>query len=387
MRRQKQITLIATLLLGGVISPHLANAANEQQRLQQLRSNITELRQGIGTDKQQQSQLQKDLKRLERIVADTNIKLRNTEEKLTQQRQAQRQLENEALSLSHKLDQQKQLLSQQLRASFTPTEQQTLKLLLNQSSPAETSRNLTYYSYFSRAQQQTITLTRNNIEKLHVTNEELQKGSDKLEALKQQQQDEQNKLAARRAEQKTLIAKLDSRIQGNQQSLATMLADERGLTNLLQELEAKRVLEEKRAKERSREKEVPAPSKIKGKLQWPLQGKIKHSFGDPRNQGRMTWQGLMISGKEGQEIHAIASGKVVFADWMRGYGLLLIIDHGNGLMSLYGHNQQLHKKTGDTAGSNEVIATLGSSDNGEEAGLYFELRHKGKPVDPEKWLR
>lgn len=373
----KRLVLIVTTLLCGAAPLSPASAANEQQRLHQLRSNITELRQGIGADKQQQTQLQKELKELEREIAAANRRLRNTDEQLAQQRQTQQQLQIESRNLNQKLERQKALLSQQLRASYTPSQQQTLKLLLNQSSPAEAGRTLAYYGYFSRAQLQTIEATRSNIDKLQETDIKLQQGSDRLASLKQQQQQEQNELAARKAEQKTLLGKLDNRIQGNERSLATMLADEQALTKLMQELEAKR----------AKSKEVPDSSKLKGKLQWPTPGKIEHSFGDPRNQGRMTWQGVMIRGKEGQEIRTIGPGKVVFADRMRGYGLLLIIDHGNNLMSLYGHNQSLYKETGDSVGANEAIATLGSTDNGDGTGLYFELRHKGKPVDPEKWLR
>jgi septal ring factor EnvC (AmiA/AmiB activator) len=356
---------------------HPADAANEQQRLQQLRSNINELRQDIGADKQQQTQLQKELKRLERDIASAKQRLRDIDAELREQRQAQQQLQAESRALNQKLERQKQLLSQQLRASYTPSQQQTLKLLLNQSSPAEAGRTLAYYGYFSRAQLHTIDATRASIDKLQETDAKLQQGRDRLEALKQQQLQEQNTLAERKSTHKTVIGKLDSRIQGNQRSLATMMADEEALAKLMRELEAKR----------AKSKNVPDSSKLKGKLQWPTPGKIEHSFGEPRNQGRMTWQGMMISGTEGQEIRAIAPGKVVFADQMRGYGLLLIIDHGNNLMSLYGHNQRLYKVNGDSVGANETIAALGSSDNGDEAALYFELRHKGKPVDPEKWLR
>jgi septal ring factor EnvC (AmiA/AmiB activator) len=383
VQHNKHLLLTLITLFGGITPLQPASAANEQQRLQQLRSNISELRQDIGSDKQQQTRLQKELKRLEKQVADANHRLRDTEEQLARQRQAQQQLQAESNALNQKLERQKQLLSQQLRASYTPSEQQTLKLLLNQTSPAEAGRILTYYGYFSRAQLHTIEATRSSIDKLQETDKKLQQGRDKLEALKHQQQQEQDELAEHKAEHKTLLGKLNNRIQGNERSLATMLADEQALTKLLRELEAKQAKAAKEAKG----KNVPDSGKLKGKLQWPTKGKIEHSFGDSRNQGRMTWQGVMISGEEGQEIRAISSGKVVFADWMRGYGLLLIIDHGNNLMSLYGHNQSLYKKTGDNVGDNEAVAALGSSDNGNEAALYFELRHKGKPVDPEKWLR
>lgn len=393
MKQHRRLALMGATLLGAAATFHPA-AADEQQRLQQLRGYINELRQGIGTDKQQLTQQQKQLQRLESDIATANRRLRDTEEQLKKQRLTQQQLQAEALNLTQRLEREKKLLSQQLRASYTPSQQQTLKLLLNQSSPAEAGRTLAYYGYFSRAQLRTIEATRVGLDKLQETNEKLQQSSDRLATLKQQQQEEQRKLAARKDEQKTLLSKLDNRIQGNERSLAGMQADEQALTKLLRDLEAKkRAQEAKNAKDAKKGKvapmpvPVPVPGKLNGKLQWPTQGNIEHRFGDSRKQGQMTWQGVVIKGKEGQEVRTIAPGKVVFADWMRGYGLLLIIDHGNNLMSLYGHNQSLSKKTGDTVATNETITTLGSNDDETEADLYFELRHKGKPVDPEKWLR
>lgn len=387
MKQHRRLALIGTTLLGAAATLHPA-AADEQQRLQQLRGFINELRQGIGADKQQLTQQQKQLQRLESDIAAANRRLHDTEEQLKQQRLTQQRLQAEALSQTQRLEREKKLLSQQLRASYTPSQQQTLKLLLNQSSPAEAGRTLAYYGYFSRAQLRTIEATRISLGKLQETNEKLQQSSDKLAALKQQQQEEQRKLAARKNEQKTLLSKLDNRIQGNERSLAGMQADEQALTKLLRDLEAKRRAQDaKDAKDAKKGKKVPEPGKLNGKLQWPTQGNIEHSFGDSRNQGQMTWQGVVIKGQEGQAVRTIAPGKVVFADWMRGYGLLLIIDHGNNLMSLYGHNRSLGKKTGDAVATNETIATLGSNDDEADADLYFELRHKGKPVDPEKWLR
>ncbi len=390
------VAIIATVLgTAATINPAVAD---EQQRLQQLRGYINELRQGIGTDKQQLTKQQQQLKQLEKEIAAANRRLREAEEQLKQQRQTQQALKAEALELIQKLEREKRTLSQQLRASYTPSQQQTLKLLLNQSNPAEAGRTLAYYGYFSRAQLRTIEATRTSLEELQETNEKLQQSSDRLATLKRQMQQGQNTLSARQSEQKTLLAKLDTRIQGNEKNLSTMLADEQALTKLLRDLETKRRAQEakeaREAKEREKnnkptqpEKTVPDPGKLKGGLQWPTQGKIKNSFGESRNQGQMTWQGVVIKGNEGQEVRAIASGKVVFADWMRGYGLLLIIDHGNGLMSLYGQNRSLQKKTGDAVTNNETIATLGTTENSDDTDLYFEIRHKGKPVDPEKWLR
>lgn len=371
MQHLKHLTLLALLGTAQV------GAADEQQRLQQLRSNINELRQDIGSDKQEQTQQQKRLNRLERQIAESKRRLRAIETELAEQRRLQAQLQNQVTELNRRLERQKQLLAQQLRASYTPDEQQTLKLLLNQTSPAEASRTLTYYSYFSLAQAETLEATRNDISALEQSRAQLEESGARLASLQQQQQAQQEELASGKKEQQQLLSKLGNRIESNEKSLAAMLADAEALTKLLRDLEAKR----------AKSRETPAPGALKGKLQWPLKGRIEHSFGESRNQGRMRWQGMVIGGQRGEEIRAAAPGKVVFADQMRGYGLLLIIDHGNNLMSLYGHNQRLNKQAGESVTANEVIALLGSVDSGSEGHLYFELRHKGKPVDPEKWLR
>ena len=163
-----------------------------------------------------------------------------------------------------------------------------------------------------------------------------------------------------------------------QAQLKQLQDDEQALSQLLQRLPAQ-----------AQDSKIDSSnlSRLKGKLKWPTKGNIQNRFGSPRDQGQMKWQGVTISGKEGQEIHSIAPGRVIFADWIRGYGLMLIIDHGNGYMSLYGHNQTLYKDVGDTISGNESIATLGNSGGNDSTSLYFEMRHKGKPIDPATWCR
>jgi len=379
LSRRQLGTAWALLLSLGL--PPLTSKAEEpasQQRLQQIRGNISEIKQGLGSDKNQQQQQQQQLRKLEKEIANLSRSQQKIKHKLKQQQKDLQQLDSDTNRLRKKLGQQQRNLGQQIRSAYTAGQQQQLKLLLNQTKPAVAGRNMIYYNYFSHAQISAAEQTRLNIQKLGDAEMRLQKSSDKLEKLKKQQQQQHLKLQQHQLGRKKLLSKLSSEINSKQQQLEQLLEDEKALSKLLQNLPTQT---------QDRKIGLSNLSKLKGKLKWPTKGKIKNHFGSPRNQGQLKWQGITISGKAGQEVYSIASGRVIFADWIRGYGLMLIIDHGNGYMSLYGHNQSLYKDVGDTISSNESIATLGNSGGNTSTGLYFEMRHKGKPINPATWCR
>ena len=349
-----------------------------QQRLQQIRGNISEIKQGLGSDKKKQQQQQQKLSTIEKEIARLNQTRKKTQRELKQQKTNQQQLINNTTKLRKKLEQQQHKLRQQTRAAYTAGKQQQLKLLLNQTKPASAGRNMTYYNYFNRAQINATNQTQTNIEQLSTAETQLQQSRDKLERLQQQQRQQNLKLQQRQSQRKTLLSKLNSQISNKEQQLKQLQEDESALSKLLQNLPSQT---------QGDKVSFSNLNKLKGKLKWPTTGRIKNRFGSPRNQGQMKWQGTTIGGKEDQEIRSIAPGRVIFADWIRGYGLMLIIDHNNGYMSLYGHNKMLYKDVGDTISSNETIATLGNSNDNNSPYLYFEMRHKGKPVDPATWCR
>ncbi len=381
MRIQRtQLGSAWVLILSLGLTPLITKAEEpaSQQRLQQIRGSISEIKQDLGNDKQQQQQQQQQLSKLEKEIANLSRSQQKTQHQLKQQKKDQRQLSNETNTLRKKLGQQQHNLDQQIRAAYTAGEQQQLKLLLNQSNPAVAGRSMTYYNYFSRAQIGALDQTQLNIKQLNESETQLRKSTDKLKQLKQQQQQQHLKLQQRQSQRKTLLSKLNSEINSKQQQLERLLGDEKALGKLLQKLPSQ-----------TQDSKIDFSNlgKLKGKLKWPTRGKIKNHFGSPRKQGQLKWQGITINGKSGQEIRSIAPGRVIFADWIRGYGLMLIIDHGNGYMSLYGHNQSLYKDVGDTISSNESIATLGNSGGNSSTSLYFEMRHKGKPINPATWCR
>ena len=356
-------------------------SAGEQpspQQLEQIRQDINTLKQDLGSDKKQLQKYEQELKKLETEIASLTRKQRQTRSELTKQQLAQQQLVKETAELRQTLDRQQHSLSQQIRAGYSAGQQQALKMLLNQTDAGAAGRTITYYGYFARAQLNAAEQTQHDIKQLKNAEQRLHESRNRLETLHQEQQQQREELQHQQTQRKILLSKLNSEIKGKEQQLSKLLDDEKALTAVIHKLAP----------------QIPATpkdfsdlDKLQGKLAWPTQGRIQNRYGQSRNQGHLKWQGVTISGEEGQDIRAIAPGRVIFADWIRGYGLMLIIDHGHGYMSLYGQNQSLYKDVGDSVSSNEVIAALGNSGGNDDASLYFEMRHKGKPVNPETWCR
>ena len=369
-------TIIATALILGYSQAAISESSKQQ--LQEIRRNISVLQQDLGSNRKQQSQLRNKLSKLEKNIAQLSRDLRSIKSKLKRQRHAQTTLLQETHELGKKLSLHRNNLGQQIRAGYSAGQQQALKMLLNQANPAEAGRIMTYYGYFTDAQLKAVKETQRNIQQLNSAEKKLQKNSAKLESLQIEKQKRQQALNKKKDKRKTILASLNSDINNQEQKLKRLKEDEQALAKVLRNLPTEQGLTTQNFSELSQ---------LKGKLRWPVKGHLKHKYGESRNQGRTQWQGVIINGDEGQDIRAIAAGRVVFSDWIRGYGLMLIIDHGNGYMSLYGHNQSLYKDTGEQIKPNEVIAALGSSGGNNEHGLYFELRHKGKPLNPAKWCR
>ncbi len=371
----KAISLASLFLAAGLFVYHPSYAANEEQRLQQIQQNISTLRGDLNSSKEKQNKIQSELKALEKDISNISKTLRSTRHKLAKQRSTHTELQKETRQLSAKLTTQRDQLGQQMRAGYSAGQQQALKLLLNQTNPAEAGRTLAYYGYFTQAQLKSVKETQLSIQQLNAATEKLQQSTAQLERLSEEQQRQKSKFDVRKQTRNHVLAKLNADIQSKEQQLQQLLADEQALAKVLQEIQA-----------RSRPKFINLKT-LKGKLSWPTKGRVRHNYGELRKLGELRWKGILITGKEGQDIKSIAPGKVVFADWIRGYGLMLIVDHGDNYMSLYGHNQSLYKDVGDTVNSNEIIATLGDSGGNTAPGLYFELRHNGKPINPRSWLK
>ncbi len=362
---------LASLSVGAADAPDVS-------RLKKLRGEIETLQNTLKSDKKEKSQIFLELRQADLQINVISRALRTTGKELKKQQRAHDRIRAETRDLKYQLDQQREQLSQFMRAGYSAGQQPALKLLLNQSDPAEVGRTLTYYHYLTEAQLEVIKETRQAVDRLSAAEEALRQQTRKLEQVQLAQQTQYQSLLDTKQARKEVLAQLEQRIKTKEQKLQQLIENERRLARLLKDLEQR--AEAERFQGRSL-------GSLKNQLQWPAKGKILHRFGSFRHQGGLRWQGVKIGAREGEDVYAIAPGKVIFADWLRGYGLTLIIDHGEGYMSIYSHNQGLYKDRGDHVDARELIAEVGSSGGNSEPGLYFEIRHKGKPVNPARWCR
>ncbi|MCU7834126.1 MAG: peptidoglycan DD-metalloendopeptidase family protein [gamma proteobacterium symbiont of Taylorina sp.] len=358
--------------------------ALKQQELQQLRKKIKMLQKDLSRQQGEKTQLQKDIKTSEQLIAQNARRLFNSQQQAEAISKKLASLNQSVLQQNNNLFIQRQLLAEQIQASYAIGRQEYLKLLLNQQNLSSISRMMVYYQYFNEARQQQIEQVdlllkslQDNKQKVNLTRQQLKEKHFQLKQEKQQ-------LDKQQQQRNMLVAKLDLDISSKAEELLNLQENEKNLTLLLKKL--KRTMEETSALV-VKLPEKKAFRKQRGKLIWPVKGKIKKLFGRWRSVGKVKWSGIIISAEDGTAVHSIAHGRIAYSDWLRGYGLIIIIDHGNGYMSLYGHNQTLLKEVGDWVEANEIIATVGSSGGLKKSGLYFEVRHNSKPSNPSRWCK
>ncbi len=307
--------------------------------------------------------------------------LRKIQQQLNQHQQKLRKLKGERLATSKELVKHRELLAKQVRTAYSLGKQEYIKLLLNQQQPAAIGRMLTYYDYFNRERVNEIQATQKTLKKLSNLKVRILQQQANLNAAQQAQLHEKQALEASSKERALVMAKLSAEIKSKDQALQQLIQNQRNLervVNVITETLPETVIESG--------KQLPF-GQLRGKLTWPALGKVKQLFGKKRESGRMRWNGILIQAPLGNNVRAVAPGRIAYANWLRGYGLLMIIDHGDGYMSLYGHNQSLMKETGDWVSAGDLIGTVGHSGGQQQSNLYFEIRHKGKPVNPARWCK
>jgi septal ring factor EnvC (AmiA/AmiB activator) len=379
-RQPLRATLLLALWL--LAAPALGGERQAKEaELKRLRAHIASLQQELETVRGRYDSLRGELRRTERAIGIISRKLKELSGELQRQQQRLGELRRRERELQQSVAEQRHHLSGQIRASYAMGRQEYLKILLNQESPATVGRMITYYDYLNKARTERIGTLNKTLSELEQVRAELEAETARLRTLRDERARERDALNATRREREQVVGKLRSEIKDKDQRLGGMLRDEEELQSLIRALSE--ALEDIPAEPGNRK----PFGKLKGKLKWPTRGPLVISYGSPRKLGKLTWQGVMIGADSGQEVRAVSHGRVAFADWLRGYGLLIIIDHGDGYMSLYGHNQSLYLETGDWVEPGEVIATVGDSGGLERAGLYFEIRKNGKPSDPVRWCR
>jgi len=356
------------------------SSADKSAQLDQLRAKIQLLRGTLESKQSKKTSLESKLRSTELQISKHSRSLRKLSRKLNKQHSKLQALQLDRRLQQQKLDKNRSALSQQIRASYVMGKQGTLKVLLSQHNPSSIGRTLAYYDYFNRARAEQISLIASEISQLETTELRITNETTQLEILVADQQNKKAQLETQYQNRHQVLLKVKADIGTKAQQLKRLLEDEIQLSQLLDELY--RALSD-----------IPpdaegfkAFSAVKGNLSAPSKGRATHRFGSSRKLGKLTWQGMLIEAELGNEVHAIYHGRVAFANWIRNFGLLLIIDHGDGYMSLYGHNQVLYKDVGEWVEKDELIATIGNSGGQESPGLYFEIRHNGTPTNPEKWI-
>jgi septal ring factor EnvC (AmiA/AmiB activator) len=374
----------AILTLGALLAAASSLAAAPGERdaeaeLAAVRSRISALDARLNKSRMARDQLAAELRDLERRMGVVVSRLRDIDGELRTKHGQLDELRAQERRHRRALTAQRAVLARQIRASYLLGRQDYLKLLFNQQDPAALSRALTYHGYFSRARARRIADTRAELERIADVEHAIATRTRELEDLQHEQAQHRAELEDDRAARATLLAKLDGEISNTGKRLQRLRQDEEKLTQLVRELREALADIPKTLDQR-------APfGVLKGRLPWPSAGTLRHRFGSLRGAGNLRWQGVWIAAKRGQDVRAIAHGRVAYADWLRGFGLLMIIDHGDGYMSLYGHNESLYKEVGDWVSAGEVIASVGATGGSAESGLYFEIRHNGQPQDPLAW--
>jgi septal ring factor EnvC (AmiA/AmiB activator) len=350
-----------------------------REQLAKLQTDMASLSEELARDLKQRSTLQAALRQSEIRIGELRRDITETREGLRRTRAQLTELRTQRQELLVARGEQQELISEEIQTAYEMGKQGQLKILLNQEQPDTLARAMAYYEYFYEARQARIQTYLELIARVDVLEPEITATADQLEMtrgiLNKQEQD----LVASKARRQQDLKKLNASISSKDQRLQQMNRDQEELERLLEVIE--QAIAEMQIPE-----EYQSFAAFKGQMPWPVDGKPSNRYGARRPNAKLRWQGLILPAPEGSKVSAIHHGRVVFADWLRGSGLLLIIDHGEGYMSLYSHNQALLREVGEWVSAGSAIATVGNSGGRQEAALYFEVRQDGKPTNPGAWM-
>ncbi|VVP37423.1 Murein hydrolase activator EnvC [Pseudomonas fluorescens] len=426
------LRVLIALALTCLLQPAFADERTQtQQQLDATRQDIAELKKLLGKLQEEKSGVQKDLKGTETEMGKLEKQVDALQKELKKSESELQRLDAEKKKLQSARTEQQRLIAIQARAAYQNGRQEYLKLLLNQQNPEKFARTLTYYDYLSQARMEQLKNFNETLRQLANVEKDIAMQQAQLLVQKSSLDTQREELDKVRQERQQVLAKLNADVKARDQKLAAREQDQADLSKVLKTIEetlarqareaeearqkaliAQQEAEKKRLREaQAQADETDAPRKpvksspgalvsssgetfggafasTRGKLPWPVDGRLVARFGESRgDDARTKWDGVMIGASAGSTVHAVHGGRVVFADWLRGAGLLVILDHGNGFLSLYGHNQTLLKSAGDVVKAGESISTVGSSGGQDTPALYFAIRQQGHPSDPAQWCR
>ncbi len=371
MSVRTRLSLACILLFAGTCCA----TAGEQEDLDKLRKRIGALQQELEKTSESKAEAADALRESERAISNSNRKLN---ELALQQRAAEQelaQLQQQSARLAADMRGGQASLASLLYQQYLGERQEYLKLLLGDGDPNQTARDFQYYGYIARDRAAWLNRLRANLAQMNMLTEQARIKSQEINELQRDELGQRKHLEQDQRARQEVLTRISHQLRAQNREIGRLQHNETRLSQLVDRL----------GRMVGQLNTSPFES-LKGKLLLPVKGKVTNKFGARRPDGTMLWKGWFLRAPRGQAVRAVAAGRVVYADWLRGFGNLLIIDHGKGYMSLYGNNETLYKQVGQTLHGGDVIASVGDSGGNENSGLYFELRHEGNPLDPRKWI-
>ena len=375
-RRINRLIKCGLILTSLVTASAVANEDRTKKDLSEVQNALEQSQAEYNAQRKKIASLQKNLKSHELDIAKNAKALNMAEQSVKETKTQQKELQNKADELDKKHTQFQKVLAAQLKSAYMAGGDDYSKMLLNQADTAKFERTLSYYNYLNKARIEQIEDLKDLQQQIVQNQKELVKTQEKLVLLYDEQKRRQTALVNAQSERQANLKNLQAQLNSTKSSINYLNENQQTLVTTIEELE----------KEKTQKIELLGLNKNKGKLDWPSKGKLKHTFGQ-RKHGGIDWKGVLIGAKEGTNINSVHNGQVVFADWLKGYGWVIVVDHGEGFMSLYGHAQTLLRDVGDMVREGETLALVGQSGGQASSGLYFEIRHKGHAVNPVKWCK
>jgi septal ring factor EnvC (AmiA/AmiB activator) len=378
------VSCLALVAVLGLALPGAAQeakkAAKTEAELKAIKAEIERISGEVRQDQVEKDRLSRELKSVELSVSDVRASLEEVRRQRAEHAGKRAALAEEKRARQADLVRERDSLAGQLRAAYLIGREEPLKLLLNQQDPTRAGRMFAYYSYFGRARAEQVTRINENLARLDQVEAEMAAQDEQLAALEEQRREELQRLDTARARRGEVLASLEAEARTRAKTLARMKRQQSGLEKLLREL--KRAMEKYPVTVDTN----TAFGRLRGTLAWPAVGKLVARFGEDR-VGGLKWDGVLIATERGNPVRAVSQGRVVYADWLPGLGLLTIVDHGDGYLSLYGHNDRLYEAVGERVEAGEPVAAAGDSGGRTRPEVYFEIRKGGRPIDPRPWFR
>jgi septal ring factor EnvC (AmiA/AmiB activator) len=409
-------TSLFVLMLACVPYANANKKEQSKQNLNDVQQRLETLKKELDNSQEAHKDAADALKESELAISAANKKLFEINQKQQQNKKTLTQLKSDSISTNQALAQQQNLLSSQLYQQYIHGEQSYLQMILQSENPSDIARDVQYFSYVAKARASLINKMQGNLNKINKLNNATAFALKEVADLKQKQVDEKRTLETQKQKKSKVVSNLSQQIAAQRSEIKKLTRDEKRLSELVKRLTKIIPLTPKKTRPKrepattANTAETPTNNKppkevlanntepsqefsgasfaaLRGKLCLPVRGDVTNRFGSSREDSGISWKGLFIKANEGAEVKSVATGRVVFADWLRGFGNLIILDHGNGYMSLYGNNQALLKQVGDSVRAGDVIASVGNSGGNQTNGLYYELRSQSRPFDPLSWSR